>query len=1060
MRKSFYKQISTRSRGLVRLKKMPLFVKITFSLFVFSVGITFVGSSYAMGASLSSTETRNATDDKIITGIVTDEKGEPLVGVSVIEVGTSNGMVTDADGHYSIRTALTGNLRFIYLGYVTQVQKIDSRTLINVVMAEESQKLEEVVVVGYGVQRKSDVTGSISVASGEDVLARPSFSALEGLRGKAAGVNVFINTGNPLGVDESGPRVIIRGINSINTSTDPLYVVDGVQTNEIQYLNPNVIERVEVLKDASATAIYGARGANGVILITTKRGEEGSGITVSYDGWIKVKTLAKKIGLLNAAEFMQVEETGFANIGKYDPNSPYIGLKPNRSDPMLFDSAGNPLYDTDWQEETTRNSISQNHQLSIQQKNKMSSVGAFFNYSDEEGLMLNNYAKRLNAKMVYDANAQKWLTINMNLEINHMWANGIDDSGGGQTARRTIWEMPPILPVKFPDGSWANSQFVGNQLNYGLEAMTNPVQELTTRQRNRYRTKILGNLALIFHLTDGLDLRTQAGVDANVRSNKNYDPNDLINISAPNGRASMYKGERIYWQENTYLSYNKLFNDIHRINATLGMEWSQYTDMWDNTNDVTGFTTNFFGYNNLGAGTTPSAPSSGWTQWAMNSYFGRVSYGLKDRYLLTATLRIDGSSRFGENNKYGAFPSAGLGWILTNEPFMKGKADWINNLKLHTSYGRAGNSEIDPYSSLATISSGTVLLNGARAASSQLSRMPNPDLKWEKTDQFDAGINLNLFKNRLNIDLDYYYKKTTDLLLSRPLPFSTGFSSVMDNMGRVDNQGIDLLINTLNIKSKTFGWESTINLNYNKNVIKKLGENNEDILTDPNFVGGNVILRVGEPLGSFYGYRRLGTWGVDEAAEAAKVGAVPGEAKRSADREIIGNGLPKLTGSFTNTFYYKNFDLIVDLQFVTGVDCWQLFTHSTEDRTGIANVLKSALYDAWTPTNQNTMVQQIRQQNYSGQNSNSDSHWVSDGSYLRGNLIQLGYTVDNKLLKKWNMKKLRLNLSVNNAFLIHAKDFRGYDPEASSSTARFGQNIFFFEYPRSRDYSLGLNLSF
>ena len=1058
MKKSVDLSILTRSKGLVVLKKVPLFMKITFLLLFFSVGITFAGSLYAAETLF---ETKSAAEDKTITGAVTDEQGDPLIGVSVIEVGTSNGTTTDASGHYNIRVSQTGSLQFRYLGYVTQEQVFSTRTVINVMMKEESQKLDEVVVVGYGVQRKSDVTGSISVASGSDILTTPSFNALEGLRGKAAGVNIFVNTGNPLGVDENGPRVIIRGINSISTNTDPLYVVDGVQMNELQYINPNNIERMEVLKDASATAIYGARGANGVILITTKRGEAGEGVTVSYDGWIKVSTLAKKVDLLNAAEFMQVEEIGFANIGKYNPNSPYIGLRPNRSDPMLFDSNGNPLYDTDWQDEATRASFSQNHQLSIQQQNKTSSVGAFINYSDEEGIMLNNYAKRLNAKMVYDANAQKWLTINTNLELNHMWGNGIDDTGGGQVARRTIWEMPPILPVKFPDGTWANSQFTGNQLNYGLEAMTNPVHELTTRKRNRFRTKVFGNLALIFHLVEGLDLRTQVGVDANVRSNKNYDPNDLINISASsNGQASQYKGERLYWQEETYLSYNRLFNNIHRINATLGMSWSQYTESWDDTNGVTGFSTNFFGYDNLGAGTTPSAPTSGWSRWAMNSYFGRVSYGLKDRYLLTATLRVDGSSRFGENNQYGTFPSAGLGWILSNEPFMKGKATWIDNLKLHTSYGRTGNSEINPYTSLATLSSGTVLLNGTRVPANQLYQMPNPNLKWEKTDQFDIGINLNLFKNRLNIDFDYYYKKTSNLLLSRPLPFSTGFSSVMDNIGRVDNQGIDLLINTLNVKSRTFSWESTVNLNYNKNEIKKLGENNEDIITDPGFVGGNVILRVGEPLGSFYGYRRLGTWGTDEATAAAEVGAVPGEAKRSVDREIIGNGLPKVTGSFINKFYYKNLDLIVDLQFVTGVDCWQLYMHSTEDRTGIANSLKSALTDAWTPENQHTMVQQIRQQNYSGQNSNADSHWVADGSYLRGNLIQLGYTVNSKMLTKWKMKRLRLNVSVSNAFLIHSKDFKGYDPEGTSNTARFGQNIFFFEYPRNRDYSFGLNLSF
>jgi TonB-linked SusC/RagA family outer membrane protein len=1038
--------------------KKRFFLSSQKSAYIFVIAIILFGSN----ADEAFADTAGSAQQPVrVTGTVMDKTSEPLIGVNIRVKGTSMGTITDVSGAYAIEVPTPDAiLVFSYVGYLEKEVTVGDQTVIHVQMAENIGQLEEVVVVGYGVQRKSDVAGSISVATADDILATPAFNALQGLKGKAAGVNIFTNTGNPAGVDETGPRVIIRGVNSINTSSDPLYVVDGVQMNEFHYINPNNIERMEVLKDASATAIYGARGANGVILVTTKRGMDVEGVAVSYDGWVKVNTLAKKVRLLNAREFMEVEELGFANIGHYNPNSPYIGLKPNRSDPRLFDSNGQPLYDTDWQEEATRDALSHSHQLSVQQQNRFSSVGAFFNYTDEEGIMLNNYSKRLNAKMVYDSNPAKWLTINSNLEVNHTWMNGIDDVGGGQTARRTIWEMPPIFPVKFPDGTWANSQFTGNQLNYGLEAMANPVHELMTRKRNRYRTKIFGNLAFVFHLADGLDLRTQAGVDANVRSNKNYDPNDLINNSAPNGRASIYHGERLYWQEETYLSYNKLLNRIHRINGTLGMSWSQYTETSVNTGTVEGFSTNFYGYDNLGAGTVPSAPTSKWEQWAMNSYFGRVSYSLKDRYLLTATLRIDGSSRFGKNKKYGTFPSAGLGWIVSNEPFMAGTASWLDNLKVHTSYGRTGNSEIDVYSTLASMSSETVLINGVRVPSSEMSRMPNPDLEWEKTDQFDVGINLGLFNNRLNLEADYYYKKTTDLLLSRPLPFTTGFLSVMDNIGRVDNQGIDFLINTVNLSSKKFSWETTLSLNYNKNEIKKLGKNNEDIITDPGFVGGNIILRVGEPLSSFYGYRRLGTWGTDEAEEAARVGAVPGEAKRSKNREIIGHGLPEVTGSFINKFSYAGFDLMLDMQFVTGVDSWQLFMHSTEDRTGIANVMASALYDAWRPDHQNTPVQQVRQQNYSGQNSNSDSHWVSDGSYLRANLIQLGYTFNDKWLEKWKLKRLRLNLSVSNAFLIHAKDFKGYDPEGSSNTARFGQNIFFFEYPRSRSYSLGLNLGF
>lgn len=999
-----------------------------------------------------------------VSGVVYDSSGETIIGANIVVKGTTNGIITDIDGKFSLMNVPEGaTLVVSYIGFESIEVNLGNKTSVTITLKDDTQALDEVVVVGYGVQRKSDVTGSISVVTADEILANPAFNALQGLKGKAAGVNIFNGTGNPAGVSESGPRVVIRGMNSINTTSDPLYVVDGVQMNEFHYINPNDIERMEVLKDASATAIYGARGANGVILVTTKRGNAGGeGKTVvSYSGYVSMGQMAKKVDLLDSEEFMKVQDIAFANFGKYEQSKKYVGTLVDRSDPMLFDANGNPLYNTDWQEEATRDAWSHSHQLNVQNQGKNSSVGAFFNYTDEQGIMLNNYAKRLNAKITYDAKPTRWLDISSNVMVNHTWMNGIDDTGGGQVARRTMWEMPSIFPVKFPDGSWSNSQFEGNKLNFGLEAMSNPVHELETRKRNRYRTKIFGNLGFTFHLLDGLDLRTQIGVDGNLRSNKDYDPTDLINISSPRGRASMYHGERLYWQEETYLSYNKVLNGIHRLNATLGMSWSKYTETSSNTGTVRDFDSDFYGYDNLEVGlTATSQPTSEWKQWAMNSYFGRVSYGLKDKYLLTATLRVDGSSRFGKNNKYGTFPSAGLGWIMSHEDFMKGTATWLDNFKIHTSYGRTGNTEIDPYRSLALIEAKTTLINGSRGATGQMNRMPNPDLEWEKTDQFDVGINLNMFRNRVNLELDYYYKITDDLLLERPLPFTTGFSSVWENMGRVDNSGIDFLLNTINIDTKDFTWESTLNLNYNKNEIKRLGENNEDIITNPGFVGGNIILRVGESLSSFYGYERLGVWGTDEAEEAAKVNAVPGEAKRSKERTIIGNGLPNLTGSFINKFYYKNFDLIVDLQFVTGVDAWQLFFHSAEDRTGIANGLSTILYDGWTETNQNTMVQQIRQQNYSGQNSTSDSHWVADGSYLRGSLLQLGYTFDNKLISKWKMQNMRVNFSVSNAFLIHSKKFKGYDPEATSNTDKFGQNVFFYQYPVPRTYTLGVNLSF
>jgi TonB-linked SusC/RagA family outer membrane protein len=954
-----------------------------------------------------------------------------------------------------------------YIGYSPLNVTVGNQRTLNIRLSENTQALEEVVVVGYGVQRKSDVTGSISVATSDDILRSSSFNALEGLRGKASGVNIFSATGNPLGLDGAAPRVVIRGVNSINTSSEPLYVVDGVQMSDIQFVNPNDIERIEILKDASATAIYGARGANGVILVTTNRGNVGEGRTiVSYNGWVSLGTMAKKVDLMNASEFMEIEEIAFANIGKYPRGQRYLQqnglteLIPNRSDPMIFDANGQPLYDTDWQEEVTRDALSHSHQLNVQFQSQKAAVGTFLNYTDQQGIVLNNYAKRLSGRLTYDSKPATWLDISSNLLINHTWGNTIDDTGIGQTARRAMWEMPPIIPVKFPDGSWGGPQFPGSQLNYGLENIANPVQELTTTKRTRLRSKIFGNLGFTFHIIDGLDLKTQIGVDANMIDRKDYLPNDLNTVSSPYGQANISTTNNYYWQEETFLSYNKVLDNIHRINGTLGLSWSQFTQSSTGTGNIREFSSNFFGYDNLGVGLMANtAPSSDWSRWSMNSYFARASYTLKDKYLATLTMRIDGSSRFGANNKYGFFPSAGLGWIISNEDFMKETA-WVSNLKLHASLGKTGSTEISNYRSLALMTTSTALLNNARAGTAQMANMPNPDLSWEKTTQADIGINLGLLQNRIELELDYYYKITNDLLLERPLPFSTGFSSVWENMGRVDNYGIDFMLTTKNFDSKDFAWETTLNMNYNKNEIKSLGENNEDIVVRMQVGGGSVLLRVGEPLGNFYTQRRIGLWSTAEAEEAAKVNAVPGEAKRTTEQEIAGNGMPVLTGSFINKFSYKNFDMTVDLQFVTGVDVWETYYGTILDRAGVANGLSAMLTEGWREDRQNTMVQQIRHTNYAGQSTSADSYWVSDGSYLRGNLIQIGYTLNKSLLKKWKIQNLRLYASVKNAFLIHSKDFRGYDPETSSDPGKWGQNVFFFQYPRERTYTFGLNFSF
>lgn len=1022
------------------LKKM----KVSVLAFLLGIGI----APFANADVVDNDNTTAIQQAKQITGTVVDSNDEPLIGVSIQVKGTSVGTVTDFDGNYTIQVSSGSILVFSYVGYMTQEVAIGNQAAINVTMRDDSQALDEIVVVGYGTMRKSDVTGSIAVTSGDDVLKTSSFNALAGLKGKASGVNIFTNSGQPGGTS----RVIIRGIGTINSSSNPLYVVDGVVMEDFQFLNPNDIERIEVLKDASSAAIYGARGANGVILVTTKRGLKGENIQISYDGYVSMSQMARKMDVMNAAEFMEAMKVSFENDQKWYGGTQSFSV----DDPRLFDSNGNPLYDTDWQDEATRTAWSHNHQLSIRQGGKNSSMGAFLNYTDQQGVMLNTYMKRLNGKLSYDAKPVNWLSTEINLSVNHTWQNDTDEGGGGQVARRTMIEMPAIFPVKWTDGEWTHSQSTDD---FAFEAMANPVHALSNQDRIRQRTQIFGNAALIFHLAPGLDVRTQFGLESKQYKWKEYYTNDLINISSPKGYAFMSDEQVLYWQEETYLNYNKVF-DKHRINAMVGLSWQERTRSYMSVK-AEGFDDNFYGYNNLGVATEPGAPGSSWNRWAMNSYFLRAGYTYDDKYSATITARVDGSSKFGKNNKYAFFPSAGLAWNISNEGFME-DASFIDVLKLHTSYGVTGNSEIDTYKSLATVGTGTYIIDGQRQSYYYAERLANPDLKWEKTNQFDIGFNLNLFGNRMNFDVSYYYRLTSDLLLDRPVPHSTGFSSVTDNIGEVSNQGIDFMLNTVNVQSGDFQWTSTLNLNFNKNKIEKLGENDEDILPGPNWVSGSqTILRVGESLSSFYGYERLGVWTQEEEAAAHAAGAKVGQAKRSAEKKILGKGIPDWTGSFINNFQYKNFDLYLDMQFVMGVDILQQYYHSAEDRFGYTSGLKTILTEGYNGTNPNTMVQAVRNANLSGQSSELDSRWVCDGSYLRANTIQLGYTFDRKMTESLKISALRLYASVNNAFMICSSDFQGYDPEGTSHTSnQWGQNMFFYQYPKPRTWTFGVNVTF
>ena len=993
---------------------------------------------------------------KTVTGVVVDAAGVPVIGANVIVKGTTVGTITDFDGNYSLEVPENAVLQISYIGYLTEEVTVGDKSSINVTLKEDSQALDELVVVGYGTMRKSDVTGSIATAKGDELTKQQNFSALDNLRGKVSGVNIFSNSSQPGAYSN---RVIMRGMATINSSSDPLYVVDGVVMENFDLVNPNDIESMEVLKDASAAAIYGARGANGVIMVTTKRGKtDGEGVSVSYQGSVSVSSMARKMNTLNAQQWCDAFMIGLENENKYQGTNWSLDRRDWFNDPVYFDADGNPLYDTDWQDEATRNAVSHNHQINIQQAGKNSSMGAFLNFTDQQGIVNNTYNKRLNAKVAYDANPLKWLSTSVNLLVNHTWGRYTPEDTGGQDARRTMIEMLPWLPVYEPNtGNYTTSTSSTINDVLGFEGMSNPVFILNEQKRMKYNTQIFGNAALTFHLMEGLDLKTQFGMDHHNIDYRGYSSKELNNISMPNGWAEYTNEQTMYWQEETYLTYNKVL-DKHRINAMAGLSWQERTYR-RNKSYTEGFFDDFYQDNNMAIGTLPSVPESEWTRWAMNSYFLRFAYTYNDRYSATVTGRVDGSSKFGENNKYAFFPSAGLAWNVSQEDFLKDNKV-ISTLKLHTSYGLTGNSEIDPYYSLGRVTAETTLANGQRVPSLYVGNMSNPDLKWEKTGQFDVGFNLGLFQNRLNFDVAYYNKKTTDLLLDCPIPHSTGFSTIFKNVGSVRNQGLDIMVNGTPIQGE-FTWNSTLNLNFNKNKILHLGDTDADIYQD-DWVNGGTILRVGESMGSFYGVVREGVYTVEDFEAGLCEKTQIGHAKRSESKEIIGKGLPDWTGSWVNNFSYKGFDLTVDFQFVWGVDTWQRFMHSTYDRFGITNGLENILTDAYDGTNPETMQQMIYLANsgHKGGDTTSDSQWMCNGSYLRLNMLQLGYTFESNVVKKLGLAGLRMYLSGNNLFLITAKDFLGYDPESTSSTSKFGQNMTFFSYPRARTFTFGLNVTF
>jgi TonB-linked SusC/RagA family outer membrane protein len=1001
-----------------------------------------------------------------ITGTVTDAKdGSPLPGVTVVVKGVQGGTQTDVNGTYSIQVAApNATLVFSYTGYTSQEVSTAGKTTIDIKLTAETRNLNEVVVIGYGTARKSDLTGAVATVKAERLLDQPAPNLTQALQGKVAGVEVSVNANAP----GAPAKVRIRGLGSINSNLDPTYVVDGVVGVDPNSINPNDIASVEILKDASSTAIYGVRGANGIVMVTTKRGRVGAA-TISYEANGNVSELTRHLPTLNSAQFIQVYNQAYANGQKFATDGS-VQVPPKALNhanfPLLFDVNNNPIYDTNWEKETYKPAFSQSHQLNIQGGSDKSLYSLSLGYLNQKGLSPTSAFKRYSVKMTMDNDVKSWLKVGGSVNVIASRQRMVSDNNGGLNVPRDVSEEVPILPIRYPNGTYA-----GNFDIDGLEGAPNPIQTANERYTLNNTAQMLGNVYATFKLAPDLEFKTDFGYNLSTQKNNAYSSLTLQHLSADQGGvANINEYSNYYWQSENYLTWNKKINDRQRFTALAGFSLSR--NGFERVRAETqNFIDDFFQFNNLGAGSVKSASESDAASNQLNSIYGRISYNIDEKYLFTATGRYDGSSRFSESNKFSFFPSLGAAWRISQEDFLKNSTT-ISNLKIRASVGVTGNQEIGNYRSLAQYSTGQTVLGGAAAITLRPSYLGNPDLKWERTTQIDGGLELGLFSDRIIMDADYYSRTTNDLLLQTPIPWSAGFTTanVYKNIGSVRNSGVELSLTTVNVKGSDFQWNTTFLFAANKNKVLKLNDGNADIFPGPNFLGQNYVIRVGQPLGSFYGMTRVGTYSDSPAdvAEAAAHGLKSGDRKYIYNADgtpyysIIGQAYPKWTGTFSSSMKYKNWDFTFDIRFVQGVNTAANFKHSSEDRQTISNSLTTVL-NGWTPTNQNTMISQVRNYKYA-QDSHFDTWWVEDGSFIRGQNFILGFNVPANTIKKLNMTRLRIYASVQNLFII--TKYTGYDPEVDTFNASYGsngafsQNLDFFAPPRPRVWNLGVQVGF
>ena len=1001
--------------------------------------------TFSNGHIIINKQARTVSSTKNISGVVKDETGEPVIGANVVVKGTTNGTVTDMNGRYSLEVPEGGVLQISYIGYNTQEVKVGSGDVVNVSLREDSEALDEVVVIGYGTVKKSDLTGAVGSVQMKDVSQVGITSADRALQGQIAGVQVNARTGQP----GESMMIRLRGSNSLAGGNEPLYVIDGMPVEKMNSdINPEDILSMEVLKDASSTAIYGSRGANGVVMITTKRGRTGDTV-LEYNGYVGVSSLRKKLDLLGKDDYIAMVN----EVSQNDGNG--IAITPEQAA---------MLPNNDWQDLAYQTALTHSHQVSVSGGTDKTKLYSSLNYMNQEGIIkgsdYNRFALRING----DQKLARNLSLNASIAYSYGTQNTANSNADGWGAiAYTAMVMAPIQEIRDADGKYTN--FSGTPWGG-----TNPVGMAELYKNKTVNSRLLANMSLIYEIIDGLTFRVNAGAEVNAGSSDRYIPIGLSAGGKLDGDASKSKSNYYTIINENILTYDKRFNKNHALNLMGGVTFQtyQYNDLGGSG---TGFLRDVYETNNLGVASTPGTPSSGYSDYRMASFLGRANYNLMERYLLTVTARYDGSSKFSKNHKFAFFPSAALAWRLSEENFMQ-DIDWLSNLKLRASIGQTGNQSISPYQTFARLGTSGPIFGDGKDIGFGLSSMANDDLKWETTTQTDIGVDFGFFSNRLNIGFDYYWKQTRDLLYNATLPPSSGYSSMLRNLGRIDNKGFEISINTINMKGKV-NWTTNLNITSNRSIVKDLGSDvygNKIQRIDAPIGGGNWFpLFVGKAPFQLYGYEIEGIYQTDEEArlngEATKKAGdyrykdTDGKAGiTTGDKTIIANTQPKFTFGLTNIINWNNFELSFLLIGSVGGDIVNEFNKSITNIGGTWNIRKDVWENHWTPENPNAKYARasVATKDYLAFGDPS-SVWVENGSYLRFKDIKLAYTLPSQWFAGSRKPNISVYLSGQN--LITITSYSHYDPEASwtsSAVNGWDRGV----YPSAKSFTLGLQVKF